>query len=308
MYYYYCVPSWLFLDIQTVSMPPLPLDDSEGGDEYSDDLVDDIINALNPDGTQPIEHDLHSEADELFNHNIDTRIRFRHGASHSDSRSLSSKDNSEDAISRDGREEDNNLSSINDPVPLPSAEIYSQANHNSSNRNHVLPDADSLSTDDCSSQGSHGEEPPWRDITAKEATYRLYEDHHKKQFINWFLTGAWATREVANAKRVRRIFDSRKRQSSVWDEFHQCAETVSGRPFVLCIYCKRTLKHPNATHQNQGTSSMAYHSKKCTGKQQQRDSTGQLQQESTRVRGNTERITVLTVSNPYICNNLRNNQ
>ena len=106
-----------------------------------------------------------------------------------------------------------------------------------------------------------------------------WEAEKADEFNKWWETTEWAIKLDKNLSQETRSnsinpprWDSKLRTASHWVHFGQGAKVHNGEPFLFCLSCNTTLKHPSAF--NMGTTHMRSHilSEKCrsaSGRQKQ---------------------------------------
>jgi len=91
-----------------------------------------------------------------------------------------------------------------------------------------------------------------------------WEAEKADEFNKWWETTEWAIKLDENLSQETRSnsinpprWDSKLRTASHWVHFGQGAKVHNGEPFIFCLSCNTTLKHPSAF--NMGSTHMRSH-------------------------------------------------
>lgn len=94
----------------------------------------------------------------------------------------------------------------------------------------------------------------------RRKAFFLYDMAEHTEWVEWWLQTDYG--------RKSKIHWDTARQSTLWSNFHQVAQSTDGAPKVMCKRCEKILEHPHSVGPGQagyhGTSTMAKHLKSAS--------------------------------------------
>jgi|ERR1700710_191254 hypothetical protein len=90
-------------------------------------------------------------------------------------------------------------------------------------------------------------------------SFAIWSAEHEASFSLWWKQTQWRREH----RKVSILWDTSLARAKAWTNFRTIASVKNGRPFVQCLRCHLTLRHPSIEHS--GTSTLARHptSKQC---------------------------------------------